>query len=196
MDSKQVLLILSAIVMIAAVVPYLIDVVRQKTKPRIVTWLIWTVLMAIAGFAALDSGATATAVVSFSSAFSTSLVVIIGYKKSDKSFAKLDIFSFAGAIAGLLLWWAFDSPLLAIVMSVVIDLVGAIPTVVHAYKKPQEETASSFIMYFISATLAFMAMDSISIATSLVPLYLMVIDGGIAVIIITRKRRKRVIIHS
>ena len=68
---ENILLTLSAVIMIVAVVPYLIDVVRQKTKPRVVTWFIWTVLMLIAGFAAVDAGATASAVISFTSAFTT-----------------------------------------------------------------------------------------------------------------------------
>lgn len=185
---QNLLLTISATLMLVAVVPYLIDVVRKKTKPRIVTWTIWTVLMAIAGFAALDAGATASAVVSFTSAFTTSLVVILGYKNSDKTFTKLDIFSFSGALVGLGLWWAFNSPLIAIVMSVLVDLIGAIPTVWHAYKKPQEETASSYVLYSLSAMVALFAIPEFSIAAVLVPVYLMIIDGSIAVIIIFRKR--------
>lgn len=185
---NSILLTLSAIVMIAAVVPYLMDIVRGKTKPRVVTWFIWTILMLIAGFAAINAGATASAVVSFSSAFATSLVVIVGYKNSDKTFNKLDIVSFIGALAGLGLWWMFNSPLIAIVMSVVVDLVGAVPTLWHAYKKPQEETALSFALYFISAALALIAIESYSVTTTLVPLYLLLIDGGLAILIIVRKQ--------
>lgn len=186
----NILLTLSAIVMIAAVVPYLIDVVRGKTKPRVVTWFIWTLLMLIAGFAALNDGANASAVVSFSSAFATSLVVIIGFKTSDKQFNKLDALSFVGALLGLGLWWLFNSPLLAIAMSVIVDFIGALPTLWHAYKKPQEETALSFIMYCISAALALAAMQTYTLTGVLVPLYLLLIDGAIAVIIIVQKRRK------
>ena len=185
---ENILLTLSAVIMIVAVVPYLIDVVRQKTKPRVVTWFIWTVLMLIAGFAAVDAGATASAVISFTSAFTTSLVVILGYKNSDKGFVKLDIFSFCGALVGLGLWWAFNSPLIAIVMSVVVDLIGAIPTVWHAYKEPQEETASSYALYALSALFALFAITEFSITAALVPIYLMVIDGSIATIILVRKR--------
>lgn len=187
---QQILLSLSAIVMIAAVVPYLRDVVRNKTKPRIVTWFVWTVLMLIAGFAALDAGAIASAVISFTSAFTTSLVVILGYKNSDKTFSKLDIFSFVGAIFGLGLWWLFNSPLLAIIMSVVVDLIGAIPTVWHAYKRPQEETASSYALYALSSMIALFAITEFSVTTVLVPLYILLIDGCIALIIIVQKRRK------
>jgi len=187
---QQILLISSAILMNVAAIPYLIDVVHKKTKPRIVTWTIWTILMAIAGFAALDSGAVPAAVLSFASAVSTSLVVILGYKNSDKTYTKLDIFSFIGAISGLVLWWAFNSPLIAIVMSVVIDFIGAIPTIWHSYKKPQEETASFFILCFFSALLALLAVENFSVAATLVPIYLMIIDGFIGVLIIIRKRSK------
>jgi hypothetical protein len=185
---QNLLLILSAGLMLGAVVPYLVDVVRKKTKPRIVTWFIWTVLMAIAGIASLNAGATASAVLSFASALSTGLVVIFGYKNSDKAFGKLDVFSFSGALMGLGLWWAFNSPLIAIAMSVLVDLVGAVPTLWHAYKKPQEETPSAFVMYFFSALLALLAIQDFSITAALVPLYLMTIDGSIAAIILIRKR--------
>ena len=188
---KQILLLASALITIASVVPYIIDVAKHKTKPRIVSWFVWTVLMVIAGSAALSDGNIPTAVLSLAAATATGLVVIIGYKNSDKTFTRLDIVSFIGACIGLALWWYFDSPLAAIIMSVATDFVGAMPTVWHAYKKPKEETTSTFVLSGIGALLALLAVSEFSFATLLLPIYLVCMNATIALILVTRKQQHR-----
>ncbi len=49
---KEVFLILGAVLAVFCTLPYIIDIVKGKTRPNIVTWIVWTLLISI-GTAAL-----------------------------------------------------------------------------------------------------------------------------------------------
>ena len=54
MTLQTVLIILSSVLTGVAALPYLRDVLQGKTKPRVVTWLVWTVLSGIAAAASFS----------------------------------------------------------------------------------------------------------------------------------------------
>ena len=55
MDYKVILGVISIILALISFVPYLLDLIRNKTKPHIFSWLIWTLLMAIGFFAQMNN---------------------------------------------------------------------------------------------------------------------------------------------
>ena len=59
---KDILLILATLVTIGAVIPYILDVIKGKTKPNIVSWITWTLLTAVATVAEISAGEYRTAV--------------------------------------------------------------------------------------------------------------------------------------
>lgn len=193
----RLLLFAGAALNLVSVIPYLLDVIKGKTKPRVVSWLIWGTLGLIAGAAAVAGGAIASAILSFTSVAAVMTVVVLGYKNSDKKFGKLDIFSLIGAGVGLLLWWLFNAPIVALFATVTIDIVGTLPTMWHAWQKPYEETVSAFFMGFLSATFLLIAALSVhSIEAVLVPLYIASSNAVITTIIISRRSVMQPVIES
>jgi len=138
------LAILASLVAVAGTVPYVIETMQQKAKPRIVSWLTWALLTGLAGAAALADGQISAALFAFAGTLATGSVVVVGWRYGDRSFTKLDIGCMIGVVVGLGLWLSFDSPALAIWGSIAIDCVGFVPTFVHAWKKPGEETLAFF----------------------------------------------------
>jgi hypothetical protein len=93
-----------------------------------------------AGTASLADHQYPAAVLSFCSAFGTGLIVVLGLRYGDRKFAALDIVCQAAALAGVVLWLLLDSPVIAVLIMVAIDLIGCVPTIVHSWHKPYEET--------------------------------------------------------
>lgn len=180
-------MLLSSLLTVIAVVPYFLDVAKRKTKPRIVSWAIWTLLMVIAGSAALKQGSMASAILSFSAAFATLMIVIVGYRNSDKTYNKLDVFSIVFAVIGLLLWWRFNSPLIALIMSVAIDVAAGIPTLWHSYKKPYEETATTFALSGFGAFLSLIAIQTFTLGNLIIPAYLTFMNVLFVTVILIRR---------
>lgn len=183
-----ILIALGSILTIVAIIPYLLEVISKKTKPRIVSWLVWTIITSIAAIAALVDRQYPTAILLFSAALETLAVVVLGWKNSDKTIEKIDVICFVGAVIGIILWQVFDSPAIAVIATVIADFIGGIPTLLHSWKKPQEETWITFFISSIGAMCTLLVISDWRITSFAYPLFLVVINLIFTSVIILRKR--------
>lgn len=183
-----IILVVSSLLTILGVVPYIIEIIKGKTKPRIVSWLVWATLTGIAAAATWSSGDYPTAVLLTASTIATFSVVLLGLHHGDRRFARLDVICLLGAIVGLVLWQLFDSPEIAVVVMVLIDLVGGIPTLIHCWQKPHEETFITFFISFIGSLLVLIVTTDWTITAVLYPLFLVGINLTMSSIIFFRSR--------
>jgi len=188
MDFYTIFVILSSVLTIFAIIPYLIEIVRKNTKPRIVSWIVWTTITGISAVASLSDGQYATAILLFSAMLETLAVVVLGWRNSDKKIEKLDIVCFTGAMIGVILWQVFDSPALAVVATVLADFIGGIPTLVHAWKKPGEETAITFFVSALGAVCTLLIVIDWQITSVAYPIFLVGINLLFTSVIVLRKR--------
>lgn len=143
---RVALALTGAVLTIVALIPYIIDVIRKKTKPNIVSWFTWTLLTSIATAAAFSAGEPETAILTLANAIGTFSIVILGLKNGIAKFTLFDAFCQAGAIVALGFWLGLDSPLIAIVGVVFIDFLGVLPTIKHSWQDPEEETWQTFFL--------------------------------------------------
>ncbi|MEK7059944.1 MAG: hypothetical protein AAB971_04285 [Patescibacteria group bacterium] len=170
---QQTLIILSGLLTIACVAPYIHDIIKRRTKPRIVSWLNWTLLTAIATAAAISGEHWSSAVLTGSATVATMAIVLLSLKYGNRKVEALDVVCQAGAIIGLVLWVMFSSPLIALVMSAFIDFIVGLPTYKHAWQKPFEETQLTFAIAALAALLGLIAVDKLSLPNLLFPVYLL-----------------------
>ena len=185
---SAIFVVFSGVATFAGILPYLIDVIKGKTKPRVVSWFIWSCLSAISFFAAIAEKQYPTAVLMGCSLLTTVLVVIVGWKKAGRGKIKaLDIICLSGAVIGLVLWVIFNSPSAAVIAMVCVDFIGGIPTQVHCWKKPNEETLSMFAMSCLGALFTLLAINEWRITAFAFPLFLFVINIEYALVITSRR---------
>lgn len=186
---KDLLLTLSAIITIAAIVPYIKDIIQGKTKPNITSWITWTLLFIVATIAEYAAGEYRTAIFTASITVETLLVVILGLKHGYAKYTKFDVACQIGALAGFLVWWIFNNPLAAVVLVVLIDLIAAIPTVRHGWVEPNEETWLTFALSGLGGVFAILALTSFSWTSLIYPVYIVVINTLVSGVIIFRQGR-------
>ena len=182
----NVLVFISSALLIIGILPYLIGVIKGKTKPRVVSWIIWSSLTGIACAAALAERQYPTAILLLFSSLGTLLVVLFGWKRGDKKIERIDIVCFVGAIVGIVLWQIFNSPAIATLAMIAIDLTGGIPTLLHAWKKPHEEAWITFLLSFIGALCTLFTVSDWRITAFAFPLYLVVINIAFTLVIVLR----------
>ena len=187
---KTAIIVLSSIITVASVIPYLIGIVRGKTKPRIVSWFTWTLLTGIACAASFADGQIPAAILMLCASIETALIVVLGFKHGDRKFEKLDIVCQIAALAGLGLWWIFDSPALAVWAAVIIDLIGAVPTIKHSWQKPHEETWITFALAAVGGGLTLLIAGEWKATAVAYPLYILVINVVLAAIILFSPHRR------
>ena len=185
---RDIFIVLSGVLTAAATLPYLRDTIRGKTKPRVVSWFTWTILMGISCAAALAGRQYPAGILLLCSSIGTLLIVIFGLKHGDRRFERFDIVCQVGALVGLLLWLIFNSPMIAILASVTIDFVGALPTFKHTWQQPYEETWVTFALFTLGSACTLAATTSWSVTALVYPLYLTIVTGTQAGIVLVRKR--------
>ena len=182
------LAILGALLIVGSGVPYIIDILKKKSRPNIVSWFTWTLLITIGAFAALDAGEINTAILTFADASQCALILLLGLLHGYAKLSWFDGLCQVGAIVGLVLWQLFDSPTVAIVATVSIDLVAALPTFRHSWLKPSEETWQTYCVGAIGATVGLFSLASLSINSLAYPLYLSLLGFALAGTIVIRRR--------
>ncbi len=187
---RDLLAIIGACLAAYSLVPYIVDIVKKRTKPNIVSWFTWTVLSSIATAAAFVAHEPKTAGLALAYAVMTVLVVALSLKYGKAKFTLFDGFCQLGAVAGLVLWLIFNSPTIALVAVVVIDFIGVLPTLRHSWADPAEETWQSFAIGTIAEILILISLTSFNINSLLYPAYLVLADGGVAFVVIYRRKLK------
>lgn len=170
-------------------VPYILDIFRKKTRPNIVTWITWTLLTGIGTVATFAAHEPLTALLTLGSALSTGFVVVAGLWHG---FVKLTFFDVAcqlGALVGLILWFVFNSPTIAIVAAVTIDFISFLPTLVHSWRFPGEETWQTFAWSTFAVALTLLGLSSYTLASLVYPIYLFVADGTLVFVILMRRQQ-------
>lgn len=187
---QLIFLIFASVITFTSVFPYLKDIIRGSTRPNIVSWITWTLLTAIATIAELVGGETATAIFTLSATMATLLVVLFGLRYGYTKYSRFDVWCQVGALLGFVLWWIFNSPVLAIVAAVIIDFIGTLPTIVHSWKSPKEETWITYSMTVVGALFTILALTSFNWSSLSYPVYIILINSLLSVTILVRRKFK------
>lgn len=187
---KEIIIIVSSVISLAGTIPYIRDIWRGKTKPRIVSWLTWGVLTGVATAASYADHHYPSAILAACMTLNALAVVTLGVVKHGRVlFDRFDIACQLLVVVGLITWYIFQSPTMAVIAVIVIDAIAGLPTLRHAYKHPEEETAFNFATASIASLLTLFVAGSTAITAIAYPLYLVLFNGYV-VYLIARPRHK------
>ncbi len=171
-------------------VPYIIDIIRKKTRPNVVSWFTWTLLITIGAFGALAANETKTAIITFGDAAQVGIILLLGLRYGYAKFSKFDGICQVSAILGLVLWFIFDNPTIAVLITILIDFIAALPTYRHSWLKPSEETWQTFLLSGVGAAVGLSSLTSFTIASLAYPVCLLSLGLTLsATIVVSRKKR-------
>jgi hypothetical protein len=129
---------------------YLYETIAGKARPNRITWLLWGIFPMVIFVAQRAQGVTSVSWASFVAGFTPLLVVAASFfnKKAYWKSEPRDYGLMAAAVIGIILWALTDNPNLALLFSLLADVLASMPTLIKAYRHPQSE---SWIAYAISA---------------------------------------------
>lgn len=185
---KTLFIVLSSIFLMASALPYIRDILKGTTKPRVVSWFNWGLLAGIAGAAALADRQYVSVILSFTIVIQSVIIVTLGYRKGDRKFEPLDAYCQLGAVVGLVLWALFNSPLLALIAVVAVDFIAGIPTIKHAWQKPHEETLATYVLAGIGGIFSVLALNDPAVSGMVYPIFVVVMSFLFSAQIYLRQR--------
>src|SRR5262245_13093780 len=143
---RSLLAPLAGALTMVCVVPYLLDTVRGTTKPQRMSWFVFSVMAGIASVSQFAAGASAGAWLTAGAAVGFGAVFIVSLPHGEGGFRPADLSVLAVAAAGLVLWATTGDPLTALLAIVVAEVAAIMLTVTKAYRAPETETSSAWLL--------------------------------------------------
>jgi hypothetical protein len=179
--------VISGFLSLLCFVPYIITTLQGKTKPNRATWGIWSILSIVISASYYSSGAINTIWLPIFGAIGQIIIVALSIKYGEGGFSVFDRFCLLGVAVSLLLWWQFSSPIIALMCNILIDFLGALPTIRKSYYEPETENTLTWILYLAASTLNLFALEHWSFALSAFPLYIFFINVVIVTVLLRPK---------
>lgn len=186
---KELLALSATILIVIAYVPYIKDILRNKTKPHAYSWFVSALVTFIAFGLQLSEGAGWGTVPTFIAAAAGFLIFFLTLRQEQRAtITKSDTFFFIMSLIAVVLWIIVDQPLLSVIILSCVDILAFIPTFRKSWSKPDQETVSSYAINSLRFTLGTIAVEKYSFVTILYPLSQALADGVFSLFLIIRRR--------
>lgn len=188
----QTIGIIAGVLALAGYIPYIISILREKTKPNRASWFIWTLVGGLLAFSYLAEGDKTSIWLPIGYFIGPFITAILSIRYGYAAWTKLDTACVIVAIISIIPWYLSDSATFTLIINVLIDSTGAIPTIVKSYREPETEDFTAWLIFFIANTLELFAISKWSIA-SIYPVYLFFLAGSIVLFILKDKLKKKLV---
>jgi hypothetical protein len=168
-------------------VPYIATILLRKTVPNRATWFIWATLGGIVAMSYWASGASNTLWVAVSHFVGQSVIALLSIRFGEGGWTSLDRLCLFGTAISLLSWLIFSSPLAALTISLIIDLLGAIPTLRKSFLEPEKEDLLTWGIFLTASTLNLLIVGQWKFSLVSYPLYLFLLHFLIITLILRPK---------
>ncbi len=188
----QFMIFVGAAVTLVFNIPYAWATVTGRVRPNKVSWLLWSIAPAIVFFAALSKGWTwgqFPVLIYFSS---TALIFLCSFinRKAYWAIGRFDFICGVVSLLTLIVWAMTKNPNLAIALAIVADILASVPTLVKSWQYPETESCEPFAAGVFNAATSFFAMSIWNFTSLAFPIYLMVVNGLLAIIVLRKKWMK------
>ncbi len=173
--NHELLGIIAGILALASAIPYIWDIIGGITKPNIVTYFVWTLLQGIAIVAQYEAGASWSIFLIIGTTLNVgiiSILSIVGY--GYKEYTHFDTAALVLAVIAIGVLIFTDHPVLAIILPVVADAIGALPTLIKTKKHPETEERFAWFIMIVASALGVLATEKFDTANLLYPGFLLV----------------------
>ena len=179
----------SGILIALSCILYIKDILLAKTKPQRMTWFIWVILLSIAFFAQLSKGGTWSLITTGIDWLGVVIIFILSIKRGMGGATKLDKMALVGAGVGLIIWYFTNEPLFAILITIFIDFIAGMLTILKTYKHPETETFVAYIICGTGGILGALAVGEMNFSLIIFPLWIGLFNYAIGITVLLGKRR-------
>ena len=169
---------------------------REQVTPNGVTWTLWFVIPLITFSAELAGKVRLPAIFTLASSVGPLLVLVVAALVSRAYWRVGPVSYLCGALSvgSMLAWlWTKDSNY-AIFLSIGADLFAAMPTIFKAYRRPESEGATNFVLGFVGTCLVLITLKTWNVPNAAFPLYALAVNATL-VLLVTRGQLRRAFVE-
>jgi hypothetical protein len=183
---KEILSVLAGILFFVAFIPYIRAILRKETQPVKATWIIWASLDTLT-FAAMIAKHSVNGQI-IGAVLGGWSIVFLALKYGMPGFSRLDKFCLGGAILGIVLWKVSGNATFGLMTSLIVVVIGSIPTFVSAWKDPSKEDKVAWTIFELSCVVAMFAIPTFTLADAAQPITFLLIETIMVSLVYLRPR--------
>jgi hypothetical protein len=185
---KQLMGSLSVLMALLAFGIYGWQTVVGRIRPHPMSWLLFGLLSATGYLVQKDEGAGAGSWVMGAMTIICFLLAAMSVAKGERSFSRQEwVFLIAGCV--VFLFYLFTKePTVAAVLATIVDALGFGPTFVRGWQYPYKDSVTSFTLNSAKYVPSLFAMGTVSVATCIYPVSLVIMNAAVAALLILRRR--------
>lgn len=188
MEIKILLSSIAVLLTVVGYIPYIIDILKGKTKPHIFSWLSGTIASTIATFLQLLGGAGVGAWVMSTVALACFIIFLLSFKYGTKDITRSDTVVIFLSLLVLVLWLVADQPVLSMILLTVSQLLAFTPTIRKSWHDPYSETTVFYQISGVRHIFAILALEQLNILTALYSSAWAISNLGIAFMLTARRK--------
>ncbi len=173
---------------------YVVSMLRGQCRPNRMTWWTLTAIGVGVAISYYASGARQTIWIAIAYVAGPLIISLLSFRYGEGGWGILERFCILGVAVSLLLWWIFKSPLMALVVSLLVDFFVLVPTMVKSILRPKGEYKIAWAIETASNIINLFALEQWTFSLAIYPLYLIVVNMFITTSLFWP--RKRAIIES
>ncbi len=181
--------IIAGVIALLGYIPYTISVLRGITRPNRATWLIWAVVGGLLAFSYLAVGDVHAAWVPLGYFVGPLFVCLLSIRYGYAEWTRLDTICVMAAAFSIIPWLLSHNAMLTLIINLIIDATGAIPTLIKTRREPETEDFSAWLIFFIANTLGLFAIGTWNLAASY-SIYLFLLGGAMTFFTCTYWRQR------
>lgn len=139
MNLRTVAAFLSTVLALYASIPYAISIIKGRTKPHQLSWLVFTIMQAIVIVSQLLEGARGSVLISFVFFLSSAVNLGLSFKYGIRQSSRYDKSLFAFALITIVVWYLTKSNAAAIWLTALIDVFATTMIILKIHAKPHSE---------------------------------------------------------
>ena len=169
---KDMLTILAGAISLGAYIPYALDIVKGRAKPARSARIMFVGLLVVTLLQQKALGSGSLIVFTLGEAIGSVAILFLAIKYGVGGLSKIDIACYSLLIIDIIVWLLTGSPLVALHLSVLADIIAFTPTLLKTWKTPKSETAIFFVSGIVAPLLNIIGTGRYSYSVLLFPCYI------------------------
>ena len=181
MAIERYLGLLAGMVIGSAQLIYLLNTLKKKVRPSVLSWFGWACLMGTSLVAQVIGKGWQWSLMSIGCSTVGCLVIAaVALLSRNYAFKRSDLGFLIAGLACVGIYLRFDNPWITTIFAIIADALLGIPTIHKAYIDPASEKSAAWILGVVSSTLALVICIGHDWIYVLFPAYLFLFNGTMA----------------
>jgi hypothetical protein len=180
---------IAGLICLLGFVPYVHSVLKSGKKPNRASWWIWTISGILLAISYYSIGGHTTIWVPLTITIGPLTIALISLKHGEGGWSTFDKLCITAAILSLVAWFLVG-PQFTLYINLIIDFIGALPTIRKAYKDPKSEGVTAWFIFLVGDIVNLFAIQTWTFDIYSYPVYLVLLCTVMVALILRRNFMK------